>query len=304
MRVLLTGATGFIGSHVARALVDRDHEVHALVRAGSSLDRLDDVDDALTLVHGDLRDPEIGKVIRTARPEGVIHAAWYVEPGKYLTAVKENLEILEATVRLFRDVLDVGCDRIVSVGSSFEPAAGGVMGGAQPRPLGMYSAAKAAVHEVVDDVARQGARAACGHVFYLHGPGEDERRLVPALVTALLRGQPVDVSGGDQRLDYLHVADVAAGLVTILDGGGSGSIDVCSDAPIPLADVFSAIGEATGRGELIRVGGRPYGEREVMHAGGDPRRLRRLGWEPSFGLAEGVKDTVAWWERRLGLDRA
>ena len=120
MRVLLTGATGFIGSHTARALIERGHDVHALVREGAGLHRIADVLDHLTIVDADLHDEvAMGAAVQSIAPEGVVHAAWYVEPGRYLHAVPENLAALEASVRLIRLLESVGCERIVVAGTSF-----------------------------------------------------------------------------------------------------------------------------------------------------------------------------------------
>lgn len=301
MKVLVTGAAGFIGSQVTRVLVQRGAEVHALVRPNTRRDRLEPVADRVSLVTADLDDPAaVEAAVHQVSPDGCIHAAWYVEPGRYLHAVPENLAALEASNRLLRLLLSAGCERVVLVGTSFEPAAGGERGGVEPPQESIYRAAKAALHTVGQRLADEGNRVACAHVFYLYGPGEDGRRLVPLLIRSLLRGERIAVTDGQQRRDYLHVADIAAGLCTILEQGASGSLDVSSGTPTPLGELFRLLGDATGRSELIEVGGRPYGEGEVLVAEGDDRALRALGWAPERSLEEGIKETVAWWAARLG----
>lgn len=301
MRVLLTGATGFIGSHVARALLERGHDVHALVRRHSSRHRIADLGDRLHVLTADLSDAaETAAAVHASGPEGAVHAAWYVEPGSYLDAVPENLEALEASMRLFRLLLDAGCERITTVGTGFEPKAGGRHGGARPAQESVYASTKGALHEVIERLATEGAAVACAHVFYLYGPFEDGRRLVPALIRALLGGEEIEVTDGRQRRDYLHVSDVASALCTIVEAGAAGSIDVCAGEPTLLTDLFAAVEEATGRPGLIKAGARAYGPGEVVEARGDDTVLRGLGWAPSFDLARGVKDAVAWWEDHQG----
>src|SRR4051812_32231738 len=103
MRVLLTGATGFIGSNVARALRRDGFEVHALSRP-----------------EVDLRDADaVDRAIERAKPEMCIHLAWYAEPGKYLHA-KENLALVGATLRLAERLHEAGCKRFVGAGTCFE----------------------------------------------------------------------------------------------------------------------------------------------------------------------------------------
>ena len=112
-RVLLTGANGFIGAHVARALVGQGHEVHALVRRPP-------VVSGLVISEGDLTDSDaVRAAVTRARPDVCVHLAWYAAPGKYLHAV-ENLALVEATLDLARRLADAGCTRLVGAGTCFE----------------------------------------------------------------------------------------------------------------------------------------------------------------------------------------
>src|SRR3954469_16184740 len=120
MRVLLTGAAGFIGSHIARLLVRNGHEVHAIVRENSDLSRIRDVLPSLRLVICDLNSRDrIRSVLPAIQPEICIHAAWYAAPGKYLNAI-ENVELLGASLNLASALIESGCPRFVGLGTCFE----------------------------------------------------------------------------------------------------------------------------------------------------------------------------------------
>src|ERR1051325_11284686 len=116
-RVLLTGATGFIGSHITRQLVRGGHEVHALVRPQTDLWRLKDIESSLHFIRGDLLDPSF--TIHSPSFESCIHLAWYVEPGKYLQSPL-NKDWVQASLRLARHLKDAGCRRFVAAGTCFE----------------------------------------------------------------------------------------------------------------------------------------------------------------------------------------
>jgi nucleoside-diphosphate-sugar epimerase len=298
MRVFLTGAAGFIGSQVARILVDRREEVFALVRPTTSLRRLDGLEDRIRLTFGDLTiADEVEAALAIARPDICIHLAWHTEPGTYLGAARENLASLEAGVHLLRLLIDVQCPRVVLAGTCVEPEAGKA---SNPKQSTIYAASKLALHQTAERLGTAGLSTICAHIFHLYGPGEDERRLVPELILALLRGEDIEVTAGEQRRDYLHVTDVASALCAIADSKLVGTVDVCSGRSVPLRSLFALIGEETGRGELIRLGAREYDADEVFSIAGDSASLtNQTGWRPGWQLSEGIKQTVGWWRETL-----
>jgi nucleoside-diphosphate-sugar epimerase len=134
--------------------------------------------------------------------------------------------------------------------------------------------------------ARFGGELAWARVFHLFGPGEHPSRLVPTVAAALARGEPVDVTAGEQVRDYMHVADVASGIASLAKPGAAGVYNVCSGTARPLRELLLAIGQLRGRAELIRLGFRPYASDEIMHLAGRSDRLRSLGWSPRFATLE------------------
>ena len=288
MRVLITGGTGFIGSHVVREAASRGHETVALVRPGTSLDRLADVMDRVALVRGDLDEPStIGRVAGEVRPDAIIHLAWYAEPGRYLSDVGRNLAALGGSIRLLQAALDNGCPRVVLAGTCLEND--------QRETPSIYEASKRAQHVLAEAISRAGSSVACGHVFYLLGPGEDDRRVVPTIIRSLLRSEPIATTDGLQQRDYLHVADVAAAFCTLAEGSISGGVDICSGSSVRLRDLFEMIGEEMGKRGLIQLGALGTTQDQGHDGAGDPGRLRSLGWAPRHDLHDAVVDSIEWW---------
>jgi nucleoside-diphosphate-sugar epimerase len=295
VKVLVTGASGFIGAHVTRALLARGHSVAVLVRPASALQRLREVRRSIRVVTGDLGDAEaLRPTLSDFRPEGCIHLAWHAEPGAYLHAA-ENIQSLTASLSLFGELIGAGCRQIVGAGTCFEyDTATGCLNEESPvRPQSLYASAKLACCLMgLQIAARAGARFAWGRIFYPYGPEEDERRLVPAAIRALTRGAPFPTTTGEQVRDYIHVADVAAAFCALLEKGGDGIFNVCSGHAVPVRRVVATIAELIGRPDLVQFGALPGRAWEPPVIRGDNARLRSLGWQPRYPLAQGLKETI------------
>jgi nucleoside-diphosphate-sugar epimerase len=308
VRVLLTGATGFIGSQVARVLVTAGCDVQALVRPGASRDRIADLEGRLVTIEGDLASIADADVLGRIAPEVCIHLAWYAEPGRYLHAVSQNLASLRTSLDLVEALAATGCRRLVAAGTCAEygfPAGGTPLDELTPvRPATPYARAKAALYLAAQDVAAQaGMEFAWARLFFLYGPWEQPARIVPSAILACLRGEPFPATAGEQVRDYLHVADAAAALWEVAASGLLGPVNVCSGEGMTLRSVIEAVEAATGSWGTIRYGEIAYGAGEWMWMRGTNAKLLETGWRPRFSVETGIAETVTWWRGRLAAGR-
>ena len=299
MRVLLTGATGFVGSQVARAMLREGHEVWATMRSDSDRSRIVDIEADLRVVEHDLLRGHPDALVEL-QPELCVHAAWYVEPGRYLSSAV-NIDFLAASARLAHALAKSGCRRFIGVGTCYEydTDLGRLSEAAPTRPRHLYSASKLSLHLLLEQIASlTGLEVAWARLFYLYGPHEDQRRLVASVARSLVRGERVEVTPGEQVRDFLHVEDVGAALAAIALSSVLGPINVCSGEPVTVREIVEALGRAAGRPELIAVGSRPYAQGDPMVVYGDNRRLREeVGWTPRITLGDGLERTWDWWKR-------
>jgi nucleoside-diphosphate-sugar epimerase len=304
VKVLLTGAGGFIGSHVARALIERGDEVIALLRPTTPRARIAGLDGRMRIVAIALDDiQQLDALLAQYQPHATMHLAWHAQPSDYLVS-PANLTSLAASATFIERVIASGCRKVIGVGTCLEYAASETLRReSDPTdPISLYASCKLAAWLVARALGVQhDAEVVWARLFHVHGPGEDPTRLIPAVTRSLAAGTPFDLSPGLQVRDHLHVADVAAAIVKLAEPGIAGIVNVCAGVPVTLRDVLLTVADILGRRELLRFGARPYHPGEVMFLAGDSARLRSTGWAPRFtDLRTSLLDVIAEHRSRPG----
>lgn len=275
--VLVTGARGFVGRHVVARL---EADGRRVVPIDHAWDRADELD----LLVGD---QAVGSCI---------HLGWYAEPSDYLTSVNGNIRSLQSSIELATWLAARGVSRLVVAGTCAEYADGLDPHREEeaPEPWSAYGAAKTALHLLLaSSMFSDDLTVAWGRIFNVTGPGESPQRLLPFVARSLLAGEPVDLSPGAQRRDYLDVTDVAGALVALETTKAEGAFNVCSGEGRTLAQLLTGLADRLGGGELLRFGARPYGPHDAPAVLGCPDRIRaEVGWRHSHGI-EDVLDRVA-----------
>jgi nucleoside-diphosphate-sugar epimerase len=291
IRVMLTGASGFIGRHCLDRLLREDCEIDAVARAGR------DVDGSRVRWHAaDLRDPDAaGRIVAMLRPTLLLHLAWEVTPGLYSRS-PDNLRWLAATTAMATAFGDTGGRRFVGVGSSAEYANvdGLCVEDSTPiRPATIYGKCKAACWLALDAAAQHyGFAAAWGRVFLPYGPGDPANRLIPSVLAALMKSRPVETTHGRQQRDFIYAPDIADFLVSLLFSDETGVFNVGTGRPIAVRKVVEYLATSLGRSDLLRFGAIEPGPDEPALLAADMTKTKaRLGWTAPTGIEAGL-DTV------------
>jgi nucleoside-diphosphate-sugar epimerase len=293
-RVLLTGASGFIGRHAVAPLLECGYEVHAVARQPA------DVGDVVWHTADLLSPGGVESLLERSHPTNLVHLAWCAEPGTY-GSDPENLDWAAATLHLVRRFGERGGGRAVLAGTcaEYDWSVGGPYSEASTpvAPRTLYATAKDAVRRVVEAFAPQsGLGAAWARIFHVYGPFEPATKLVPSTVLALLREKPAALSAGGQVFDFVHVADVGSALAAVLDSAVEGSVNIGSGTGTSVRTVATTIGELMGRSELLRFGAMGEDRPPSPPVVADVRRLtEEVGWTTARMLGEGLAESVEWW---------
>jgi len=318
-RLLVTGAAGFIGSHVCEALVARGHEVIGVDNfdpfypravkernlaelAGNRAFRLVEADvarDALPLAG-------VAAVLHLAAKPGVRPSL--EDPAAYMEAnVTGTARVLEAARR-------VGVTRIVFGSSS------SVYGDATPAPfaeeapavtpISPYAASKRAGELLAHAFAHlYPLRIICLRFFTVYGPRQRPDLAIHRFTDLIARGQPIPMHGdGSSERDYTYITDALTGILAALDwtartgAAGSGGVEVVNiggGARVRLDRLIELLGAALRRAPLIERRGDQPGDVRVTAA--DLRRAARtLDYRPRVGIEEGIRNFVRWYEETHG----
>ena len=292
-KLLITGASGFLGRGCLDALAARAWEVHAVVRSPLDVP-------GIHVQQADLLRPaEASAILAKIQPTHLLHLAWITAPATFRESV-ENLRWVEASQHLLRAFAEQGGRRVVMVGSCFEydPQAGCCHETTTPlRPATLYGVCKNALRASMESYAEtMGLSAAWARLFYLYGPREAPQRLVASVTRKLLAGTPVSCPGGTQQRDYLHVEDASGALIALLESDLCGAVNIGSGEATEVRAIMERIAHFAGRPELVHVDDTPS---EVPLVVADVHRLREeLGWRPRLGLNEGLAQTIDWWRSR------
>jgi UDP-glucose 4-epimerase len=295
-RLLITGARGFIGRHCIDLALHAGYEVFATT-SGQGVD----LDPRINWHQVDLLSPRAAqKLIDDVRPSHILHLAWVTEHGSFWTS-PDNLAWLRVGIELVSAFADHGGERFVSVGtcaeydwSSDAPLVENVT---PDLPQTFYGQIKLTHHDVLMACAKRfGFSAATGRIFLLYGPHEGANRLVPIACRKLISGERADFSSGQQLRDFLHVSDVAGGLITLLNSDIEGICNVSAGEGTRIGQVVTHVGELLGRSDLINLGALPDRPNEPTTIVGDSQLLRSTGWTPLISLADGLRTCVDFWK--------
>jgi nucleoside-diphosphate-sugar epimerase len=289
-RVLVTGASGFIGRACLEPLRARGFEIHAVHhdRAVAA--------DGVHAHHCDLLTGDPRPLVDAIAPTHLLHLAWYAVPGKYWTA-RENLSWVRASLGLYEAFVAAGGKRVVMGGSSaeYEWSRGVCRERDTPLvPRTYYGVCKHALQSIVTaDAARAGVSASWARFFFLYGPHEYRERLISSVIVALLGRGVARCSPGMQLRDFLHVADAAAATVALLDSEVVGPVNIGSGIAVTVRSIVERVAALIGTGSL-ELGALPPDPDELVVA--DVHRLRdEVGFVIEADLDDRLRETIDWW---------
>jgi len=286
---LVTGATGFIGSHLCAALVAAGWSVHAIVRPASDRSRIEPAPVVAHVHEGNTA--QLTEIVRRVRPDVVFHLGALVQSSH----TPDEVELMVASnvlfsTQLLEAMMCLPARRLVNTGTFAQN-----YGGLDYSPLNLYGATKQAVEAIARYYTEaEGYRGITLKLFNPYGPNDPGRRLLTQLHEAAQQpDKRLPMSPGEQLMDLVHVDDVSAAFLVAGERMLSGNVaadgesfTVSTGSPLTLREIVALYERVTGKNLPIDWGARPYRRREIMASWPNGQRLP--GWRPTISLERGI----------------
>lgn len=279
MKVMVTGATGFVGRHVVERLLARGHEVVALGRDPAKTGALPWAGQVAFVAH-DIRTGELGlEAAGLSVPDVLVHLAWSGLPNyRDLFHFEENLP---ADYRFLKSLIGQGVGQVLVTGTCFEYGmqTGCLHEDMPTLPANPYGLAKDCLRKFLQELqVKQPFVLQWARLFYMHGPGQNPRSLLAQLADAIARGdREFNMSGGAQIRDYLAVTEVARRIVALVESpSDAGIFNCCSGNPVTVRELVETFIRQRGAAISLNPGFYPYADYEPMEFWGDATRINAV----------------------------
>lgn len=289
MNILLTGATGFLGSALTKYWVEAGHKLTLLVRPTSSLQRIQALLPAVKLAKCSSTDSDILSLVQDASPDLIVHTACaYGRQGESV------LQVFDTNIRLGMLLLDAarvkrgGRLGFINTGTALDPLASN------------YALSKQQFAQWGDVLARQSLNALQFvniRLQHMYGPGDDQSKFPTHVLHVCQRHEPkLALTAGEQRRDFIYIDDVVSAYDVVVrnlhDFSPSDQVDVGSGHAPTVRSFVEQVHSLTESRTELQFGAMPYRENEAMLCLADTRRLNGLGWKPSYSLDQGIQKTI------------
>lgn len=292
MHILLTGATGFLGSHLLHALLGNGHTVSIIKRTASSLHRIADIIDQCRCY--DIEQQSLKSIFDTEKFDLVVHTACdYGRSGKPISSVIETNIVF--SVRLLELANASGVSGFINADTML------------PRFVSAYALSKSQFVDWLRCFSSGDMRVINMRIEHMYGPGDDSKKFMNWVLSQLRNNVPsIELTKGEQKRDFIYVDDVVSAFFVVIRRINElqkfSEFQVGTGNSIPLRDTVEVLvssykSKHQNSSTKIDYGKIPYRDNEPMEIIVDNRHLVELGWKPEYGLREGIHNLLLQFEK-------
>lgn len=302
-KVLITGANGFIGSHVVQRMVQEKALVSVMVRESSDLWRIEELIKDIDIHLVDLRDSSsVDTCIKQIKPDFIFHVGAYGVDSRqkdYYTATSTNII---GTMNLLNSVRDIGCKKFINVGTCMEYGDKKeiIREDSYLEPDSIYGSTKASATIIAHQIAAENNISLVTlRPFGIFGEKEGSHKFFPYIILSILEGKEVNLTPCEQYRDYCYIDNIMDGFVLAAKNEDIKNqiFNIASGEIFKLKHFVDIIYKEVGLKNQPNFGALPYRKNEVWKQQPDTTKIKTLlNWEPKVSLEEGIKRTINWYQ--------
>jgi UDP-glucose 4-epimerase len=307
-RVVVTGGSGFIGSHLVKRLLEQGAKVAVTMRYGNVMknERLREEWTRIKVIEADLRNRGALDEVAKFDPQVVFHLAAYNHVGESFRQVEECFDVNAKGTANLLDVVP-GTEAFIYMSTS---EVYGHQSGVpfvetmNPEPISPYAITKYSgeLYCRMKQRMKGSGRIVVLRPFNAYGPYQSSKAIIPELIINCLKGKPIRTTKGEQTREFNYVGNLVDGLLAAAEHTGTieGPVNLASGEEVAIRDLVKKIAALTNTKSSIEIGALEYRPTEIWRMFADSSRARSLfGWTPRVSLDEGLARTVEWYRQYL-----
>jgi nucleoside-diphosphate-sugar epimerase len=296
MKILVTGANGFIGRVVCRHLCEQGHEVFGLRRQD---DKKVDTSVKMSWIFSDIFGLEIHNILKQYKFEGLVHLAWITNHNEYWVS-NENILWVSKTLELLESFRIYGGKRVICAGSSAEYSWGSMdyfkEDNKEYNPQELYGNCKLSLKNMVESWAKKNNISwGWGRLFNVFGPYEHQQRLIPKTFKKLINNEKVSFDSGTTVRDFMYVDDTGKAFSLLFNSDFCGVVNIASGIPIEVKSLVEIIANVSGKESLLQFSDKEPPINIPKKIVADITILNQsLCYNSCYSLEEGLRETYYW----------
>lgn len=300
MKLVLTGAAGFLGASVLKELLSKNFEVLLILRKNTDCWRINSLISHCQIIYSDLNSlEEFQQELIKFKPDALIHTAWTGVFNNKRNDFEQINDNVSCAINLFKIFEKAQVKTIVAVGSQAEygPVNHQIDEYQLTSPTTLYGAAKLACYHMLNVLCQQrNIRFVWHRLFSSYGPRDHQSWFIPYLIKQLANGQEPNLTPGQQLWDYIYIDDAAKAIVlSLIHSNASGIYNLGSGTIISIKALSEKIRNIINPNLNLGFGKLLYRPDQVMHLQADITKIQNdLGWRPITSLECGLKKTIKW----------
>ncbi len=302
--MLLTGGTGFIGSHLLEELLNLNKKVILVKRSYSNAWRINEFKENENLILKDIDKENLNNIFNQYEIEGIFHLASFVQRNHELNTVKKMIDSnINFPTTLLENAVKNNVKFFINTGTCLEYSSKPPLSeNSEIKPFNLYASTKSAFEDILKFYSNNyNICCATLKLFTPYGPKDNELKIIPYLIVNSIKKDSIEIKSPEKKLDFIYVKDVVDSYITVMNNIAEfkeyTSFNIGTGIGTSIKEVLRIIESEVGKNDEVK-----YGDLEKDEIWCSNEKIKNeLNWTPKTGLKKGIKYTINYYKQIYGI---